>query len=161
MALAFEFAAQVRKVVDFAVVGDPNAAVLVRHRHVSVGCEVEDRQPPASQTEIRTVWRAMVPHPAVIRAAMRLDGRHARQSFTIAPIRQTANSAHALAPGREVPRATSAHCLGRASVRRSSLWCETSGLPGTRSRSTRAFDPETRDKTNIGKQTAPPENRVI
>src|SRR5207248_7751352 len=110
-----------RKIVDFAVVGDPNRAIFVRHRHVTVGCEVENRKAPTSQAEIGTIWRVMVPHAAVIRASMRLDCGHARQSFTISPVGQTANSAHELAPGRRVPMATSAPCLGHVSVRRSSL----------------------------------------
>ena len=94
MAFGYELAAEGGEVINFSVVGDPDAAIFIRHRHVAVGGKVEDGKPSAPQSDVGAVGRAMVPKAAVIGAAMRLHRSHPRQRFPVAAIRQSANAAH-------------------------------------------------------------------
>src|SRR5712672_3654535 len=52
MALGLQFLAQFAEVINFAVVGDPQAAILVAHGHVAVGRKIENRQPAAAQANV-------------------------------------------------------------------------------------------------------------
>ena len=87
MTFALELVAQLFEVVDLAVVRNPNRPVFVRHRHTAVCGEVKNREAPTSQAKERAIRRTMLPQPAVIGAAMRLNGGHPRQCFTISPVR--------------------------------------------------------------------------
>ena len=103
MAFALELVAQLFEVVNLAVVRNPNRAVLIRHRHMAVCGKVEDGKAPASQGKEGAVRGTMLPQPAVVRPAMRLDGSHPRQCFTISPVREAANAAH-MCPRPQSPR---------------------------------------------------------
>src|SRR3984885_8365386 len=61
MAFAFELAAQISEVVDLSVERDPHRTIFVRHRHVAVGREVENREAPGAATDIRAVAEMAVP----------------------------------------------------------------------------------------------------
>src|SRR5579863_10575432 len=94
VALAFEFAAQLREVVDLAVICDPDGSVFVAHRHVADGGQIENGEAAAAQADVGTIWELAVPKAGVVWAAMRLNLRHARQRFPISAIHYTADSAH-------------------------------------------------------------------
>ena len=61
MAFALQFPAQLGEVINLAVVGNPDRAVFVAHRHVAVGRKIENRQAPAAQTDIRAVRKSLLP----------------------------------------------------------------------------------------------------
>src|SRR5437868_13007642 len=100
MTFAFELAPKFFEVVNLAVVGDPDTAVLVRHWHVAVCRKIENGKPPAPQSKERALWRTMLPYAAIVRAAMHLDGGHPPQRLAISPIGQPANAAHSFDPVR-------------------------------------------------------------
>src|SRR4029077_2917348 len=94
VALALQLAPQLSEVVNLAVVGDPDAAVLIAHRHVAVSRKIDNRETAATQTNIRTIGKSSFPQAGVVRSAMRLDGRHTPQSFLVPAIGQPAYPAH-------------------------------------------------------------------
>src|SRR3984957_21214655 len=52
MSLALEFAAEFGEVVDFAVIGNPERAILVGHRHVAERGQIENGEAAAAQADI-------------------------------------------------------------------------------------------------------------
>ena len=82
MTARLELRAQLRVVVDLAVVGDPYGAVLVGHRLMASGGEVDDRQAPMAQRHplVRAHARA-----AVVGAAMTQHVGHARHGRFVDP----------------------------------------------------------------------------
>src|SRR5579864_652706 len=56
--LTFELATKIGEIVDFAVVGDPDGAVLIAHGHVAVGGKVENGEAAAAQAYVRSVWKS-------------------------------------------------------------------------------------------------------
>src|SRR3954463_6002342 len=73
--------AQLNEVVYLAVVSDPDRAVRVAHRHVAAGSDIQDRQPPASQSHVTSVRKTLLPPPGVVWPAMRLHRGHARRRY--------------------------------------------------------------------------------
>ena len=73
VALGLELGAQRLVVVDLAVVGDPDRAVLVGHGLVAGGRQVDDRQPAMAQ---RDPLSGIGPRAVVVGAAMALGRRH-------------------------------------------------------------------------------------
>ncbi len=61
VALGLELGAQRLVVVDLAVVGDPDGAVLVGHRLVAGGRQVDDRQPPVAESDRRAAGSTYAP----------------------------------------------------------------------------------------------------
>ena len=94
MAFTLQFAAEFGEVVDFAVVGDPDRAVLVAHRHVTVGRKIEDGKAAAAEANVGAVRKSSLPQTRVVGAAVRLDMRHPAEHVSIAAICQTADAAH-------------------------------------------------------------------
>src|ERR1700722_8054738 len=62
MALAFEFLAKFGEVEDLPVVGDPDGAVLVAHRHVANCRKIENRETTTAEADVGTVGERTVPH---------------------------------------------------------------------------------------------------
>ena len=79
--LALEVAAQIGEVVNFAVVGNPDRAVFVAHRHVAVGRKIENGQPPAAQPNVPAIRETALPEPGIVGAAVRLHLRHAGEGL--------------------------------------------------------------------------------
>ena len=52
VAVILQLAAKFAKVINFAVVGDPNSTIFVRHRHVAGGREVDDAQPAIAEADL-------------------------------------------------------------------------------------------------------------
>src|SRR5690348_57718 len=75
-AFTFQFLAQLTKVVDLAVVGDPQLPIPVAHRHVAVGGKVKYGEPPRTQPDPGSVRESLLPYAGIIRPAMGLDVRH-------------------------------------------------------------------------------------
>ena len=143
--LALEVAAQIGEVVNFAVVGNPDRAVFVAHRHVAVGRKIENGQPPAAQPNVPAIRETALPEPGIVGAAVRLHLRHAGEGLRVAPVRDSADAAHRLR-------------LSRSATRKSSPWNGTSAQPESRSRSIPARRPENRSEENTGTGKAEPEN---
>jgi hypothetical protein len=76
MAIADELLTQNSMVVDLAVIGDVDEAVLVRHRLASC-CDVDDCQTPVTQMRVLVFEIA-----GCIRSAMGQRARHAAQELT-------------------------------------------------------------------------------
>jgi hypothetical protein len=155
VALAFEFPAQRGEVVDLAVVSDPEGAILVRHRHVAEGRQIEDGEAAVAQADVGTVRESPLPEAGVVRAAMGLDVGHPRQRFPISAIHQTADAAHSVTNSF----ASSAREVS-SSIRRSWPWCETSESPENRSRSDLEHHPGIPVVGNTYKRKAGRENRA-
>src|ERR1700676_3012094 len=98
MSLAFELVAQLGKVVDLPVVGDPNRSIFVRHRHMTIRRGIENGEASASQTNVATVRKTPLPQPGVIRTAMSLHVRHPSERICITPIGEATDSAHRSVP---------------------------------------------------------------
>jgi len=94
MTFALQLTAQFGEVVDFAVVGGPDGAVLIAHRHVSAGGKIDDREAAAAQTDIRAIRASPLPEPEVVRTTMGLHGRHARERLLVPAVDQPAYPAH-------------------------------------------------------------------
>ena len=93
---AFEFSAQLGEVIDLPVVGDPDGARFIAHRHAAEWRQVEDGKTTAAQSDVGSVGEPPVPDSGIVRSAMRLYTRHAYQRFAIATIHHSADAAHAL-----------------------------------------------------------------
>jgi len=91
---AFEFMAKVSEVVNLAVIGDPDGAVFVAHRHVTERRQIENSQAAAAQSNIGAVGELAIPEAEVVGAAMRLHLRHPRQGLSISAVHHAANAAH-------------------------------------------------------------------
>ena len=74
MALGFELDPQRGMVVDLAVVGDRDRAILVAHRLMTRRREINDREPAVAE---RDALPELVPSTAVVRSAMKQRVRHA------------------------------------------------------------------------------------
>ncbi len=72
VALGLELAAQLGVVVDLAVEGDPDRAVLVGHGLAALRAEVDDRQPGLAQAD-----RTVRPDAAAVRPAVAQGAVHA------------------------------------------------------------------------------------
>ena len=75
-----ELAAQLAIVVEHAVVRDPDRAVLVGHRLVATGSQVDDREPAIAEADAVTRVPALV-----VGAAMAHGVRHAQQLGLLDP----------------------------------------------------------------------------
>ena len=81
MAFALQFAAKFGEIVNFAVVGDPDCAVFVAHRHVTIGREIENGKAAAAEADVRTIGKSPLPQTGVVGTAVRLDVRHPRRAL--------------------------------------------------------------------------------
>ncbi len=86
MTLAFKLTTKLEKVVDLAVVGDPDAAILVAHWHMAIGGQIQNSQTAASEADVRPVAQTPVPYSGIVGPAVGLDRIHPRQSFAIPAI---------------------------------------------------------------------------
>src|SRR5260370_17042209 len=100
---ALELTAQVGEVIDLAVVCDPHRAIFVAHGHVAIGGEGEDRKTSASQPDVSTIGETPLPEPGVVRAAVRLHGRHPDERLPLAPVSDPAAASHDFTPPLSPP----------------------------------------------------------
>src|SRR5260370_24898318 len=114
---AFELAAQIGKVVDLAVICDPHRSIFVRHRHVAIGGEVENRETPASQSDISPIGETPLPEPGGVGTAMCLHVRHPDERLPVAAVYEAADASHGLSSSPSFVRVSP-----RASIRSFSLW---------------------------------------
>src|ERR1700726_4033468 len=94
VAFTLQLAAKVGKVVDLAVVRDPDRAVLVAHGHVAAGGEVENGKAAAAEANVGTIRKSSLPQTGIVRAAVGLHARHAREHFSVSAIGESGNSTH-------------------------------------------------------------------
>src|SRR5258708_32177717 len=66
MPLHLQIAAQLGKIVDLAVVGDPDSPVFVAHGHVPAGGKINNGKSPASKADIGTVGKFLLPQSGVV-----------------------------------------------------------------------------------------------
>src|SRR6185312_17286394 len=78
MAAGFEAGTQRGMVVDFAVEGDPHAAIFVGHRLLACRAHVDNREPPMCETDI-----TVDEHTAAVRTAVAQDVAHPAQPLEI------------------------------------------------------------------------------
>ena len=98
MALGDQLGAEIEVIVDFAIEGDVNGAVLVAHRLRAEGREVDDREPPMPERD-----RAVGEEAAAVGAAMSDHGGHPAQQLAVGGAREVAieeagNAAHISSP---------------------------------------------------------------
>ena len=65
-------AAQLAKVIDFAIIRYDEAAIGAQHRLRGGGAEIDDGEPPVTKSQ-----RSLNPRAATVRSAMRDRARHA------------------------------------------------------------------------------------
>src|SRR6267154_6416502 len=94
VAFALQLTAKFSEVIDFAVIGDPDRAVFVAHRHVAVGRQVKDGEAAAPETNVGTVGESTIPQTGIVRATVCLNVCHPSEHFPISPICQTVDAAH-------------------------------------------------------------------
>src|SRR5271165_552348 len=83
VALVLQFTSEFSKVVDFTVVGDPDRAILIAHRHVAICRQIENGEAAAAETNIGSILESSLPQTGVVRTAMREDARHPSQYFPV------------------------------------------------------------------------------
>src|SRR5712671_2795722 len=94
MTLHRQIPSQLGKIVDFAVVGDPDSSIFVAHRHVPGSGKINNGESPASQADIGTVGKFLLPHSCVVGPAMSLHVSHASECFMVSPVNQSADTTH-------------------------------------------------------------------
>ena len=78
VAPSHEVGPEVLEIVDLPVEDDPDRAVLVRHRLVAGGAEIDD-----AETPVREAHRPLAVDPGIVWAAMGLDRIHALQDLAL------------------------------------------------------------------------------
>ena len=51
VAVPFQFDPQLSKIINFAIISDPDRPIFIAHRLFACGREVDDAQPPMTQAE--------------------------------------------------------------------------------------------------------------
>jgi hypothetical protein len=87
MTFAEQLAAKLGEVINLSVVGNPNGAVFVAHRHVAVGRKVENGKAAATQTHVRTIRKSPLPKTGIVRATVGLDVRHPLEHLLVPAVR--------------------------------------------------------------------------
>jgi hypothetical protein len=107
----FKIGAQVAVVVNFSVVNDPKAFVLVRNGLVTC-LEVNDAEPPHRQSDVPFHKKAVIVRPTMLDSAAHLGQRVAVRSLPGVPVEDSADSTHGYLPVFLDPDAT----IGSSSV---------------------------------------------
>src|ERR1700733_7773225 len=94
VAFAFQFPAQFGEVINLPVVGNPNSAILIAHRHVTAGRKIEDGKAAAPETDVRTVRESALPQAGIVRTTVRLHVRHPSQYFPASTVGQSGDATH-------------------------------------------------------------------
>ena len=94
MTFTLQLAAKFGKVVDFAVVGDPDGAVLVAHGHVAVGGKIKDGEAAATEGNVGAVRKSSLPQARIVGATVGLHARHASEHFPIPTIGESGDPTH-------------------------------------------------------------------
>ena len=93
MARRQQIFSELRKVVNLAIEDNPDGLVLVRHRLMACGAEVDDAQAAVSQRD-RLIGVGENFDAAVVGAAMRNGGRHATDQIVIGLAPDSGNATH-------------------------------------------------------------------
>jgi hypothetical protein len=83
VAFALQLTAKLGEIVNFAVVGDPDRAVFVAHRHVAVGRKIKNGKAAAAEANVGTVGESSFPQTGVVGTTVRLDVRHPAEHFPV------------------------------------------------------------------------------
>src|SRR2546427_3173117 len=94
MTLHRQITAQLGKIIDLAVVGDPDSLVFVAHGHVPAGGKINNGKSPASKADIGTVGKFLLPQSGVVGPTMSLHVSHARKCFPVSTVNQSADTTH-------------------------------------------------------------------
>ena len=94
VALALQLAAKFGEIVDFSVVGNPDGAVFVAHRHVPIRRQIKDGKAAAAKANIGAVGESSLPQTRVVGTTVRLRVRHAGERFPVPTVGESGDPTH-------------------------------------------------------------------